>query len=142
MPGKLRALILLAGGVLLVALGVLHLGVTPFIGRMLRGSMSAEAADWLVAPMLLNHVVVGILLLPLGFLIAYAALPAADGARWAVVVVRVAAAAVAVLPVVLFVLMGTRYFEAVPFVVATSIVCVASVVMLVAAFWPAPRAGR
>jgi len=142
MPRKLRATILLVWGALLVALGVLHLAVTPIISRLLHGSMSAEAADWLAAPMLLNHVFVGILLLPLGALVAFAAPHAADGARWAVVVVRVTAAAVATLPVVLFVLMGARYFEAVPFVVATAIVCIASVVMLAAAFWPAPHAGR
>ncbi len=91
--------------------------------------------------MLLNHVVVGFLLLPLAVLTFYAAPHAASGARWANVVVRVAAVAVATLPMALFALMGARYFEAVPFVAATAIVCLAAVVLLVAAFWPARRAG-
>lgn len=141
MPRKFRAAILLVGGALLVALGLLHLGVTPIINRLLRRGMTAETADWLVAPMLLNHVVVGFLLLPLGVLTFYAAPHAASGARWANVVVRVAAVAVATLPMALFALMGARYFEAVPFVAATVIVCLAAVVLLVAAFWPARRAG-
>jgi len=33
--------------------------------------------------------------------------------------------------------MGTRYFAATPFLIAALIVCIASVTLLVAAFWPA-----
>jgi hypothetical protein len=86
--------------------------------------------------MLLNHVVVGILLLPLGGLIAYAAPHAAKGARWALVVSRVTALTVAALPPTLVLVMGTRDFQAVPFLCATGIVCAASIVLLLAAFWP------
>jgi hypothetical protein len=89
--------------------------------------------------MLLNHVVAGILLLPLGGLIAYAAPHAATGTRWALVVCRVIALTVAALPLTLLAVMGTRYFEAVPFLIATGIVCTASIVLLLAAFWPAQR---
>jgi hypothetical protein len=64
-----RVTILKLSGVLLVALGGLHLAVTPFMARMLRLSATPEAVDWIMPPMLLNHVVVGILLLPLGILI-------------------------------------------------------------------------
>ena len=87
--------------------------------------------------MLLNHVVVGILLLPLGVLTIYAA---PHDASWAKIVTRVVALAVATLPATLVWLMGTRYFTAVPFQAATAIVCVASLTLLAAAFWPS--AGR
>lgn len=86
--------------------------------------------------MVLNHVVVGILLLPLGALTFIAASHAASGVGWALVVVRLTALAVASLPIALFWLMGARYFEAVPFMVATGIVCLASAALLAAAFWP------
>ena len=84
--------------------------------------------------MLLNHLVVGILLLALGTLTLYAAQNAASGARWALTVTRIVAVAIAALPPTLFVVMGTRYFAAVPFLVAAIMVCVASISLLVAAF--------
>jgi hypothetical protein len=123
-------------GVLLVTLGALHLLVTPLIGEVIRRGIAAEAVKWLTPPMLLNHVVVGILLLPLGGLTLYAAPHAARGARWALVVTRLTAVTVATLPPTLFAIMGTRYFGAVPFLIATGIVCAVSMTLLMAAFWP------
>jgi hypothetical protein len=122
---------------LLVALGLLHLAVTPFIARLVRDNATAGAVDWLMPPMLLNHVVAGILLLALGGLTMYAAPHTVRGERWAVVVSRAAALTVTTLPPTLFLLMGTRYFSAVPFQAATGIVCAASITLLAAAFWPA-----
>lgn len=137
MPPYTRMIILRLGGVLLVALGALHLGVTPFIARMVQDGAAPGAVDWLTPPMLLNHVVVGILLLPLGGLIYYAAPYAVAGARWALIVSRSIAAAIATLPPILFFLMGTRYFGAMPFLIAAAIVSVASTTLLVVTFWPA-----
>jgi hypothetical protein len=139
MSPRIRSGILRAGGVLLVALGVLHLVVTPEIARLIQGSTSTKAAVWLMPPMLLNHIVLGILLLPLGGLTFYAAPYAARGERWALVVSRATATAIAALPVTLFVLMGTRYFGAPPFVLATAILSGACLALLAAAFWPSAR---
>jgi hypothetical protein len=136
---RVRLFILRMSGVLLVALGGLHLAVTPFIARMVRLAALPDAVDWLLPPMLLNQVLVGLLLLPLGALTLYAARSAASGTRWALVAVRIVAVAVASLPITLFVLMGTRYFVAVPFLVAAVIACAASASLLVAAFASAPR---
>src|SRR5436190_17026341 len=135
MSPRLRTIILRLSGVLLVGLGVLHLGVTSFIARMVRDGAAEGAVGWLTPPMLLNHVVVGILLLPLGGLIYYAAPHAAAGARWALIVSRSIAVAVATLPPTLFFIMGTGYFGAAPFRIAAAIVSVASVTLLVVAFW-------
>jgi hypothetical protein len=130
-----RLAILRLGGALLVVLGALHLAVTPIIaGLISRNATAAEA--WLTPPMLLNHVVVGLLLLPLGGLTIYAAPYAARGERWALVVSRATALSVAGLVITVFAFMGTRYFGARPFVAATSIVTLAAVTLLAAAFWP------
>jgi hypothetical protein len=133
---SLRKFILKLGGAMLVSLGMLHLAVTPLIARFIGQNVPAASTDWFTPPMLLNHVVVGILLLPLGILTFYASPSAILGERWALVVTRTSAITVALLPVTLFFLMGTRYFEAIPFVVATTIVCIAALTLLAAAFWP------
>lgn len=139
--GDFRRHVLFGSGVLLAVLGVLHIAVTPLIVRMLKNGLLPDARAWLTPPMLLNHVVVGILLLPLGVLTVFASPAAASGIRWAVIVTRVIAVAIASLPPTLFGLMGSRYFGAIPFRVATAIMCTACVALLLAAFWPSPRTG-
>ncbi len=121
---------------MLIILGILHLAVTPFIARLISENVAETVAIWLTPPMLLNHVIVGILLLPLGILTFYAAPSAAAGERWALIVTRVIAITAATLPLVLSILMGAGYFGAIPFVVATIIVFIAALSLLAAAFWP------
>ncbi len=136
MTVAIRKLILRIGGALLVVLGALHLAVTPIIRTMIENNTTAEAAQWLTPPMLLNHVVVGILLLPLGALTFYAAPFAVLGERWAVIITRLTAMTVTTLPIVVFLLVGVKYFRALPFLIAMIIVCCATIALLGAAFWP------
>ncbi len=136
MTTGLRKLVLRSGGVMLIVLGILHLAVTPIIARLIAENVTEAVAVWLTPPMLLNHVVVGVLLLPLGILTFYAAPSAVAGEHWALILTRVSAITVAALPLILFLMMGTRYFGAFLFVVATVIICVAALALLVAAFWP------
>jgi hypothetical protein len=112
-------------------LGIVHLAATPHIAVLIRHSASQSAADNLIPPMLLNHILVGVLLLPLGFLTFYAA-PHSD--RWAQMVVRTTAVTIATLPLTLLWLMGLRYFNAPLFVVGFLLVVAASVTLLLAAF--------
>jgi hypothetical protein len=104
---------------MLIALGILHLTVTPLIARLIAENVTGTVAVWLTPPMLLNHVIMGKLLLPLGMLVFYAAPSAIAGEHWAIFITRVSAVTVAVLPLTIVGLMGTRYFGAIPFFVAT-----------------------
>lgn len=116
---------------LLLLLGIVHLVATPHIAALIRHSASQGVADNLIPPMLLNHILVGVLLLPLGFLTFYAA---SYSDRWAQVIVRTTALTVATLPLTLLALMGVRYFDAPLFVVGFLLVVAASVTLLLAAF--------
>ena len=98
MSPKIRRSIFKFGGVMLMALGILHLAVTPFISHLIIDNVTEAVAVWLTPPMLLNHVVVGILLLPLGFITFYAAPSAVAGEKWAVIITRASAITVAALP--------------------------------------------
>ena len=118
-----------------MALGIVHLIATPHIATLIRHAASPVSVRWLSPPMLLNHIIVGVLLIPLGFLTSYAAPHAASGASWAQVVVRTTALSVATLPVALFALMGTRYyFDAPLFIVGAALTVVVAIALLVAAF--------
>jgi hypothetical protein len=100
--------ILRSSGVLLILLGIVHLVATPHIASLIRHSTSVEAANMLVPPMLLNHVHVGVLLLPLGWLMLYTARHSAARVASAQVVVRTTAVTAATLPVILLALMGVH----------------------------------
>lgn len=134
MSARTRVRLLRGSGVLLILLGIVHLVATPHISALIRHSASAAAGDQLTPPMLLNHILVGLLLFPLGYLTVYAAPYAAAGLAWAQTVVRVTALTVATLPVTLLALMGLRYFDAPMFVLGAALVMAAAVTLLVAAF--------
>jgi hypothetical protein len=129
-----RVRLLRGSGVLLILLGIVHLAATPHIATLIRHSASTAAADRLTPPMLLNHILVGLLLFPLGYLTVYAAPYSAAGLAWAQVIVRTTALTVATLPVTLLVLMGVRYFDAPLFVLGTVLVAAAAATLIVAAF--------
>jgi hypothetical protein len=133
MSARARKALMRGGGIMLVILGMLHLAVTPIIANLVSDNVS-PGGEWIKAPMILNHVVVAILLLPLGVLTFYAAPFAVLGEKWARFVTRATALTVAALPVILFVMMGSRYFDALPFLAATIIVSIAAVLLLIAAF--------
>ena len=123
---------------LLILLGIVHLAATPHIATFVRHSASPGAADQLAPPMLLNHILVGLLLFPLGFLTVYAAPSSGAGVVWAQVIVRATALTVATLPVTLLALMGVRYFDAPLFVLGSALVVAAAATLLAAAFSRSP----
>jgi hypothetical protein len=120
--------------VLLVLLGIVHLAATPHISQLIQHLALPAAAAQLTPPMLLNHIIVGLLLLPLGYLTFYAAPHSAASAKWAQIIVRTTAVTVATLPLLLLALMGTRYFGAPLFLLGTMLVIAAAGTLLVAAF--------
>ena len=134
MSSSTHVRLLRGSGALLVLLGIVHLVATPHISNLIRHSASISGADRLIPPMLLNHVLVGVLLLPLGYLTLYAAPHSAARVAWAQVVVRTTALTVAILPVTLLALMGVRYFEAPLFVLGAALVVAAAVTLLLVAF--------
>src|SRR5437667_12687521 len=121
-PASTRVRLLRGSGVLLILLGIVHLAATPHIATLIRHSASTAAADQLTPPMLLNHILVGLLLFPLGYLTVYAAPYSAAGLAWARVIVRRTALTVAAIPVTVLALMAVRYFAAALFVVVAALV--------------------
>jgi hypothetical protein len=134
MSASTRVRLVRGSGVLLILLGIVHLAATSHIAMLIRDSASMDAANLLTPPMILNHILVGLLLFPLGYLTVYAAPYSAAGLAWAQVIVRTTALTVATLPVTLLALMGLRYFDAPLFVLGATLVVAAAATLLVAAF--------
>ena len=97
-------------GVLLVLLGVIHLIATPFfIGWSSRALHPAEA-PLVIAGMRLNHILVGILLIPLGISTCWAA--AALQEKWGFRLAVINAGTVLCLPILLVMTMPVQSLDA------------------------------
>jgi hypothetical protein len=130
---EIAAGFLRAVGVLLIVLGVVHTIATPHI-RDLLGDRSSEVYQRAVGPTLLNHVLMGILLLPLGYTTWVAASAQNRRAAWARRVLLVNGIVLLTLPASIAVFMRRpEYYTAPLFLTGVILVTVISLLTIVAA---------
>jgi hypothetical protein len=121
---------LMVSGALLLVVGVIHLSMTGHLSHWMTAHMNPEQAMLLVPPSVLNHVVVGILLLPLGASTLIAARALAGGAPWGWWLALANALSMLALPIsVLFVMDVSRY-QSWPFWIAAGLVFLIPLIML------------
>ncbi len=131
---KIAARLLRAVGLSLFALGLVHLIATPHMSHLLIGC-PASLYRQAVGPTLLNHVLVGILLLPLGYTTWFAAAARERGEWWATRILMANTMAVFTLPLSLIIFMRRpEYYTAPLFLVGVSLVAILSLLMIVAMF--------
>jgi hypothetical protein len=124
--------ILVVDGTLLLIVAAIHLLVIPELRSLLARLLSPAAFRFVWSPFLLNHVVVGILLIPLGLSTIYSASGIRSGERWAWRVGITNALTILSLPLVLVAVMERHYFSALPFLIATILISVVALSMI----WP------
>jgi hypothetical protein len=131
---EIAAVFLRTVGLLLVVLGVVHMIATPHI-RDLLGDSSTEVYQRAVGPTLLNHVLMGILLLPLGYTTWLAAAVQNRNEAWARRVLMVNGIVLLTLPASIAVFMRRpEYYTAPLFLAGVSLVTVISLLTIVAAW--------
>ncbi len=130
----------LGGGLIWVAAAV-HFVAIPLLRRTVAARLTPEAFEFVWPPFAFSFLLDGILLVPLGFTALYCAGGLLRGERWATVLGLTTASVVALLPVVIGLVMGPRYFGATPFLVAALVVLAAGIVMLVPLIRLARHAG-
>jgi cytochrome bd-type quinol oxidase subunit 2 len=130
---------LLVSGTLLLAVGIIHLAMTGHLSHWMSQEMSPDQAALLVPPSVLNHVVVGILFLPLGggTIIAVSALR--DGAPWAWRLLLLNALSVLLLPLTILAVMDVSRYASWPFWTAVALVFLIPVIMLACVYLLRPR---
>lgn len=124
--------ILKVQGVLLLFVAAIHLLVIPQLRSLLVHMLSAADFRFVWPPFLLNHAVVGILLVPVGastFLIA-GEIKAGDRRSWWIGMIN--AITILSLPFVLAVVMERQYFSAPPFLIAAILITALGASMI----WP------
>jgi hypothetical protein len=130
---KIAAGFLRAVGLLLVALGLVHLAATPHMPQLL-GESSSGVYQRALGPTLLNHVLVGILLLPLGYTMWLAAAAENRNQTWARRVLVINGIVLLTFPVCIALFMRRpEYYTAPLFLTGVVLVTVISLLTVVAA---------
>ena len=106
-------LVLRLSGVLVFVAGILHLWMTDHVVQLLASMEPGETSDVARAAMQLNHLVVGILLLPLGVSLAVIARPLARREPWARTIGLASGLALLALPIVTLLTTRARMLEGV-----------------------------
>lgn len=123
-------------GILLLVVAAIHLAVTSLLKEaVLDRVLTAKMMPIVTPPFLLNHIVVGILLVPIGLVTLYSAAGIRAGERWAWVVSWSVAAGLASLPVALVLVMRGGLFDAVPFRVAEILITICAMTMPGVLIW-------
>ena len=140
--GLLVSRILLIDGVLLIIVAFIHILSTPLISKWLTRELSSEAVANISPPFLLDHLVVGVLLIPFGVSTIYSAAGVRSGQRWARIIAMTNAVAVLSLPVLLILLMGLDYFTAIPFLIASILITLVGFSMIIPLLWLSGGSGN
>jgi len=131
---RVAAGFLRAVGLLLIILGLVHLAATPHIPQLL-GERSSAVYQRASGPTLLNHVLVGILLLPLGYTTWLAAAAQNRNQTWARRVLAMNGVVLLTFPVSIAVFMRRPEYYAAPFfLTGVVLVTVISLFTIVAAW--------
>ena len=125
----LAARILKIDGILLLLVAVIHFAATPLALGFVSSQSTPEAFSQIKPPFLLCFIVVGVLLLPIGLSTAYCADFFRRGEPWARMICSFNAVSVLLLPVALMVIMPVRYFQAMPFLIAATLVWIVAISM-------------
>jgi hypothetical protein len=129
---SLSIVVLRIAGTLVFVAGILHLVMTGHLMHWFGPMTIGPQADVARAAMLLNHLVVGVLLLPLGIGLAAIAQPLERREFWAIAIGIADSIALLALPLVLKVATSGPMLEAPAFVTAALMLTVASVAVTVA----------
>ena len=121
-----------AEGILLLIVAAIHLAVIPTLRTTFGRVLPPGAFRFVWPPFLLNHALVGILLIPLGLSTLYCASGIRRGERWSWRMGMTNAITILSLPVVLVAVMERHYFSALPFLIATILITVVGLSMI----WP------
>lgn len=138
---RFARMVLRASGLVLMLLGAVHLIATPEIPHLLDG-LPPKARSFAIGPTLLNHVLVGILLLPLGFTTWLAAAERHLLESWTRLVLGVNCLVVMSLPLALVLFMRQpQYYRAPLFLAGATLTGLAAISIAIAA-WVATSAPR
>ena len=135
---EIGSFVLIGAGCLLIATGILHVTITSLLYHWF--SLFVPRGLHIVGPpFLLNHLIVGVLLVSTGLTTIVGALGVRKGDALSWTVVAVNTVAVVFLPLLLVILMRGPYYNAPAFKVAEVLVWLSALIMIIATTLVRPR---
>ncbi len=132
---RVAATTLRLSGLLIMCLGLIHLYATPHIPQLLDAMRSDQIYPLARAATLLNHVLVGFLLLPLGYTTWFASAPGNVSAPWARRILLINSIAMWSAPLSLIAFMNDpAYYRAPLFLVGAGLALLIPALMIAAVF--------
>lgn len=130
----IAARVLLADGALLCLVALIHLFDTPLVGMWLNSNLSVESLRSLSPDILLSQFI-GIIIIPFGISTMYSAAGVRSGHHWARRIALTNAAAVVIIPLILFYLGGSQYAASSLLLPADILMIIAGVSMFLILLW-------
>src|SRR5215469_10617431 len=128
---KTAAGALRTGGILLWLAAAIHFCALPVLHGAVAPSLPGDAYNFVWPILAFTFFLNAVLLLPLGFTAIYCAGGILRGEPWARTLGLICALTVLVLPLLLVIVMGFRYFSAKPFLAAAIIITIAGLSMTI-----------
>jgi hypothetical protein len=136
---RLASRILIGQGALILLAAAIQLAMTAELGRVVERAVSPEAFLFVWPPFALDHIVSGILLVPIGLTTIITANGVALGSEPAWRIAMINALALLSLPIVLVLMMWFDYFVGSPaFLIAAVIISLVGISMIWPLLWARP----
>lgn len=129
------ARILMLDGILLIVVAVLYFLLTDRAIKWLAYKLTPEQYSEVSPQFVVNHIAVGILLIPLALSTFYCAWGVRKGQHWSRVVSVINGLSILSLPAVLSWFMGVQYYGSILFLLATVLIIVIGITMLIPLVW-------
>jgi hypothetical protein len=129
------SLLLLVDGIVLLILAFIHLLSTPIISKGLARELTIDVLQQADPPFLLNHLMIGILLIPFGVSTLYIAAGVRTGQPFARWIAMINALGVLILPSIVGLLGGPQYYNTTPFLLAAILITIIGVSMFIPLIW-------
>ena len=127
--------ILMIDGILLLAVATLYFALTNLAIKWLAFKLTPAEYTEVAPQFLMNHIAVGILLVPLALTTFSCAWGVKKGLQWSRIVSSINGISILALPVVLSWFMGAQYYGSIIFLLATLLIVIIGITMLVPIVW-------
>ncbi len=129
------ARILMLDGILLLVVAILYFMLTSLATKWLAYKLTPAEYSEVAPQFIMNHLAVGILLIPIALTTFYCSWGVKKGQHWSRVVSLINGISVLSLPVILSWFMGAQYYGSILFLLATVLIVVVGITMLVPLVW-------
>jgi uncharacterized membrane protein (DUF2068 family) len=132
---KILSKILTIASLLVIILAFAQIFATPMVYQWLTGNLNEDVAAKISPLTILNHVLVGILLIPFGISTIFSAIGIRSCQKWAKAIAYTNSIVIIFLPLGVYIVMGSYFFDSTVSIIITSFIVLLGVSMFLLLLW-------